>query len=151
VFAILALALLTRWAPWGTIPAFAHVTVAPQQSQTGASQVYKVRAHNENKVATKSLELTIPEGVTVVSVEKPAGGSYVTATAGTRITSITWQIEVAPGKYVELPFTVKNPEGAGELRWSVREVMADGKAIDWTGTKASVTKISVAAASAPSR
>ena len=35
---------------------FAHVTVAPQQAPAGASQVYKVRVHNDEKTAVSSIE-----------------------------------------------------------------------------------------------
>ena len=41
---------------------FAHVTVAPQQAPAGASQVYKVRVHNDEKTAVSSIELDIPAG-----------------------------------------------------------------------------------------
>ena len=56
-----------------------------------------------------SVDLDIPDGVTVTEVAKPATGSYTTKTMGDRITVITWQVDVQPSKYVALPFTAKNP------------------------------------------
>jgi hypothetical protein len=102
--------------------------------------------HNEAKVAATSVDLDIPDGVTVTEVAKPAAGSYATKTAGDRITAITWQVDVQPGKYVALPFTAKNPDGATELRWSMHEHLADGSTVDWSDKpgskeKGSITKL----------
>jgi len=103
----------------------AHVTVSPLQSKTGAVQKYELRVHNEAKVAATSVDLEIPDGVTVTEVAKPATGSYTTRKAGDRITAITWQVDVQPSKYVALPFTAQNPDGATELHWSMHEHLAD--------------------------
>jgi uncharacterized protein YcnI len=124
----------------------AHVTVSPLQSKPGVVQKYELRVHNEAKVAATSVDLDIPDGVTVTEVAKPAAGSYTTKTAGDRITVITWQIDVQPTKYVALPFTAKNPEGATELHWSMHEHLADGSTVDWSdkpgsGQKGSITKL----------
>jgi uncharacterized protein YcnI len=124
----------------------AHVMVSPTLSKAGATQKYEVRVHNEAKVAATSIELEIPDDVTVTEVAKPATGSYATKLTGGRITTITWQVAVAPSKYVALPFTAKNPDGAGELHWSLREHLADGSVIDWSDKpgakeKGSVTKL----------
>jgi uncharacterized protein YcnI len=124
----------------------AHLTVSPLQSKPGASQKYEVRIHNEATIAAISIDLEIPDGVTVTEVVKPATGSYTTKTTGDRITAITWQIQVQPSKYVALPFTAKNPDGATELRWSLREHLADGSVVDWSDKpgskeKGSVTKL----------
>ena len=134
--------------------AFAHVAVAPQQSQAGASQVYKVRVHNDEKTAVTSVELEIPAGATVASVAPMATAKATTAKTGDRITKITWQTDIVPNKYVELAFTATNP-ASGQLQWIVHEHFADGSTSEWSDKpgaegKASVTKIVAAApASAP--
>src|SRR5882672_11611557 len=110
----------------------AHVMVSPLQSKAGASQKYEVRVHNEAKVAATTIDLTVPDGVIVTDVAKPASGSFTTKTTGNRITSITWQIEVQPSKYVALPFTATNPDGASDLHWNLREHLADGSVVDWS-------------------
>src|SRR5712691_7441808 len=124
----------------------AHVTVSPLQSKTGAVQKYELRVHNEAKVAATAIDLDIPDGVTVTEVTKPAIGTYTTKTIGDRITVITWQIDVQPSKYVALPFTARNPDGATELHWSMHEHLADGSVVDWSDKpgakqKGSVTKL----------
>jgi uncharacterized protein YcnI len=124
----------------------AHVMVSPPQSKAGATQKYEVRVHNEAKVAVTSIELEIPDDVTVTTVAKPVAGSYATKTNGDRIKSVSWQIDVQPNKYVALPFTAKNPDGPAELHWNVREHLADGSVVDWSDKpgakeKGSVTKV----------
>ena len=124
----------------------AHVTVSPLQSKTGAVQKYELRVHNEAKVAATSVDLDIPDGVTVTDVAKPAAGNYTTKKMGDRITVITWQVDVQPGKYIALPFTAQNPEGLTELHWSMHEHLADGSTVDWSDRpgskeKGSITKL----------
>lgn len=126
----------------------AHVTVSPAQSKTGATQAYEVRVHNENEknLATTAIELQVPEGVTIVSVEKPPSGTFKTTTTGARITTVTWEIQVPADRYVELPFTARNPDGVQDVVWNVRQHLAGGSVIDWSDKpgareKPSVTKI----------
>lgn len=124
----------------------AHVMVSPTQSKSGGTQKYEVRVHNEAKVAATAVDVDIPDGVTVTEVAKPASGSFTTKKSGDRITSISWQIEVQPSKYVALPFTATNPANASELRWSLHEHLADGSVVDWSDKpgskeKGSVTKL----------
>ena len=124
----------------------AHVMVSPLQSKAGAVQRYELRVHNEAKVAVTSIDLDIPDGVTVTEVASPAAGTYKTKTAGDRIAAITWQVDVQPSKYVALPFTARNPDRATELRWSMHEHLADGSVVDWSDKagakeKGSVTKL----------
>ena len=110
----------------------AHIMVSPPQSKGGATQKYELRVHNEGKVATTAIELEIPEGVTVLDIAPPPTGSVTTEKAGARITRITWQVAIAPTKYVALPFTAKNPEVATDLRWTVREHLEGGSIVEWS-------------------
>lgn len=124
----------------------AHIMVSPTQSKTGATQKYEVRVHNEAKVAATAVDLDIPDGVTVTDIAKPAAGTYTAKQSGERITSISWQIDVQPSKYVALPFTATNPANVAELRWSLHEHLADGTTVDWSDKpgskeKGSVTKL----------
>lgn len=129
----------------------AHVMVSPPQSTPGAMQKYELRVHNEGKVAATSIDLDIPDGVTVTEVAKLPAGTYTTKMTGNRITVITWHIDVQPSKYTALPFTAKNPDSASELRWTMHEHMADGSVVDWSDKpgskeKGSVTKLAAASA-----
>jgi uncharacterized protein YcnI len=110
----------------------AHVMVSPPQSTAGALQKYELRVHNEAKVAATSIDLDVPDGVTVTEVAKVPAGTFTTKMSGNRISVITWQIDVQPTKYVALPFTAKNPDGAKEVRWTMHEHLADGSLVDWS-------------------
>ena len=126
--------------------ASAHIMVSPPEAKVGVNQNYELRVHNEGKLATTAVDLEIPEGITVLSVPVPASGTFKTTKSGDRITGIAWTVDVPPTKYVALKFTAKNPDAAKDVRWNVRQHLADGSVIDWSDKpgakeKASVTKI----------
>jgi hypothetical protein len=128
----------------------AHIMVSPPQSKAGTTQKYELRVHNEGKVAASAVDLEVPEGVTIAEVMKPATGSFTTKKVGDRITTISWQVDVPPNKYVALPFMATNPATATELHWNMREHLADGSTIDWSDKpgakqKGSVTKLTAGA------
>ena len=131
--------------------ASAHVTVTPQQSQVGATQVYKVRIHAEGKTATTGVDLAIPAGITVLEVAKPASGTFETVKAGSRITVIKWKVDVALGKFVELAFTAKNPAAGTEVNWAPTQHLADGSAEDWAGKTGTQTKLNAASATSSAK
>ncbi len=113
-------------------PVLAHVTVSPQQSAAGAVQVYKVRVHNDGRAPTSSIELSVPQGVEVRSVEPAAGAKSEMGRTGNRIATITWHVEVPVGKYVELAFDATNPPAGTRLVWSITETFADGSTIEYS-------------------
>ena len=138
-------------------PALAHVVVAPQQSASGETQVYKVRVHNEETVATTKIELEVPEGVAVGVHGKPGPGERyemaLDAAHAGRVNKITWNVDIAPGKYVELPFTATNPKSGSEIRWTVHQYLQNNVRVDWSdkpgsGGKGSITKLVAPAGSA---
>jgi uncharacterized protein YcnI len=114
------------------VPASAHVVVVPPQSTVAATQVYTVRVHNEEKVATTRIELEVPSGVTVASVAPVKTGKFTTAKTGDRIVKVIWETDIAPAKYVELAFTATNPSKAMQVQWLVHQRMADGTVLDWS-------------------
>ena len=128
----------------------AHVMVSPPESKSGAVQKYEVRVHNESKLATTSVDLDIPDGVTVTDVAKPAAGSFTTKKNGERIVQITWQVDVQPSKYLALPFTAKNPQGT-ELKWTLHQHLSDGSVVDWSDKPGSKEKGSVTKLAAPTQ
>ncbi|MCU1383015.1 MAG: hypothetical protein JWL71_1712 [Acidobacteria bacterium] len=147
----LSLALLLAASTVGSLAA--HVMVSPPQSTAGAVQKYELRVHNEAKSAATSIDLDVPDGVTVTEVAKVPAGTFTTKTTANRITVITWQIDVQPTKYVALPFTARNPDSGTELRWTMHEHLADGSVVDWSDKagakeKGSVTRLAAATAAA---
>jgi uncharacterized protein YcnI len=130
----------------------AHVTVWPRESPTGSYEKYVVRVPTEGKVATTSIELVVPDNVTIVSLGAPAGFTYELKRTGERVTRIVWSMQIAPGEFAEFPFMARNPKDAGEITWRAIQHFADGTQIEWSGARgdkhpASVTIVKLAPAS----
>ncbi len=134
--------------------ALAHVTVWPRESKTGAHEKYTVRVPTEGKVATTSVELQIPEGVSVVSIAAGEGSTYEMKKSGERTTAIVWTRRIEPGEFAEFAFIAKNPAAAAKLEWKATQRFVDGSTTMWMGAEgdarpASVTLIAPAPAAAP--
>jgi uncharacterized protein YcnI/ketosteroid isomerase-like protein len=127
--------------------AFAHVTVRPREAKPGVEEKYTVRVPTEGQVATTSVFLEVPDGVTVTDVPKPDGATHEVKREGGRIVGITWTKEIPPKQVAEFVFTAKNPAAVGQITWKVQQRFADGKSSNWTpGTKLTETPAAPAAA-----
>ena len=113
----------------------AHVTVWPRESRPGAHEKYVVRVPTEGKIATASVELAIPEGVTVVSLAAPSGFTYELKRTGDRVTSIVWSMRIQPGEFAEFAFMARNPKEGGDLTWKATQRFVDGTQTEWTGPR----------------
>ena len=121
----------------------AHVRVRPMEAKAGMTEIYKVTVPTEGKVATVKVELVVPEGVQILSVDDAKPHS-LRKEAGTTI--ITWQEEIPPANAREYLFTARNPQSGTEISWQAHQFFADGSMADWVeapGGKrpASVTKL----------
>jgi uncharacterized protein YcnI len=119
-------------------PLYAHVTVWPRDSRPGAYEKYVVRVPTEGAVATTSVELIVPQGVTIVSMGAPAPGgfTYELKRTGDRVTSIVWTMQIKPGEFAEFPFMARNPKsGTDEIVWKAVQHFSDGSATQWSGPK----------------
>ena len=130
----------------GATAVSAHVSVSPREAAAGASQRYVVRVPTEGQVATVSLELDVPAGVTVTDVPSGDGFKIDTRREGGRVTAITWTREIKPRDSAEFTFVATNPPGPGEVAWKAHQRFADGTTAEWTGVAgdrrpAAVTRI----------
>jgi uncharacterized protein YcnI len=121
----------------GAVVADAHVTVWPRESKAGASEKYAIRVPTEGKVTTTSIELEVPPGATIASIEAPSGFQYSVKRDGDRIVSVTWTMDIKPGEFREFVFLARNPKEGGEIVWKVRQRYADGTSSDWIGATGS--------------
>ena len=125
--------------------ALAHVTIRPRESKAGATERYTVRVPTEGQTATTLVELEVPEGVNVVSIEGPAEGREVKK-SGDRIVGIAWKVQIPPGELREFVFVATNPAAGTEIAWKAHQHFADGTSRDWIGAAgtrepASLTKL----------
>ena len=114
------------------VPAWAHVTVWPQQSRVGANERYTVRVPTEGQVPTRSVEIEIPADVTVTGILAPAGYAYEAIREDGRIARIIWKQELKPGEIGEFVFFARNPKKA-TIAWRAHQRFIDGTSTDWTG------------------
>jgi uncharacterized protein YcnI len=110
----------------------AHVSITPRQSQQGATEKYVVRIPTEGKVATVGADLEVPEGVIVETLQVPIGWTYEVERADDRIVSMSWNVDVKPGEFIEVAFVARNPRQGAEIVWILRQRFADGTVTDWT-------------------
>jgi len=127
----------------------AHVSVRPRESKPGATETYIVRVPTEGKVATTSVDVEIPQGVTIDSVEPADGAKSEMKREGGRIVSITWTVSIEPGANREFTFTAKNPIDGTDIVWKAHQRYADGTSSEWVGAAgtrqpAPVTKLTAA-------
>ncbi len=122
----------------------AHVRVRPMESRPDTTETYTVTVPTEGKVATVKVELVLPEGVQLLSVDNAKPHSVRKGEAGTSV--ITWQEEIPPANAREYTFTAHNPKASSEISWQAHQFFADGSEADWveaaSGKRpASVTKL----------
>ena len=115
------------------VNAFAHVSVRPRESKPDSTEKYTVRVPTEGKVATTSVVLDVPQGVTVDSVEPIEGVTSDLKREGGRVVSITWTVTINPGDNKEFVFVAKNPSDATEIAWKAHQRYADGTSSEWVG------------------
>jgi uncharacterized protein YcnI len=128
----------------------AHVSVRPRESKLGATEKY-IRVPTEGKVATTSVEVEIPQGVTVDNVEPADGVKSEMKREGGRVVSITWTVTIDPAANREFTFAAKNPTEGTEIVWKAHQRYADGTSSEWIGAPgtrqpAPVTKLLAATA-----
>ena len=129
--------------------AFAHVSVRPRESEPDTTEKYTVRVPTEGKIATISVVLDVPQGVTINSVEPADGVTSDLKREGGRVVSITWTVTINPGENKEFVFVAKNPSDATEIAWKAHQRYADGTSSEWVGAAgtrqpAPVTKLTAA-------
>ena len=127
-----ALAVLTLLMAIPSLAA-AHVGVRPRESKPGAEERYSVRVPTEGNVATTSVRLEIPDGVTVIEVEPMNGATFELQKQGARIVAIVWTKQIPPKETAEFFLRAKNPATEGELVWKAHQHFADGTVADWAG------------------
>jgi uncharacterized protein YcnI len=106
----------------------AHITIRPRESKVGATETYTMRVPTDGKVATTSVELEVPAGVTIVTISGAAGGAQEKK-SGNRVTSITWPVDIQPAQSQELTVVAKNPASGSEIACKCASGTPTGRAV----------------------
>jgi uncharacterized protein YcnI len=128
-------------------PAFAHVTVQPNESTPGAFARFVVRVPNERADAsTTKVEVEFPDlffvsfmdvpgwtrTVEMRELDEPAEvfGEEVTEVVGI----VTWSGgEVQPGEFMEFGFSARMPEETTTLEFPAIQTYDSGEVVRWIG------------------
>lgn len=128
----------------------AHVTVHPSESSTNAYEKYTVRIPVEKDAHTTKVELEVPDGINLISVQPMEDWDYqLKKDDNDMITSVTWTAAdkgIGPNEFIEFPFIAANPSEPGEFSWKAYQTYDDGSVVEWNGAPdadepASVTKV----------
>ena len=124
-----ALALAAALSLCATV-AYGHITVAPALSKRASQETYTLNVPTEGASPTTAVELDVPAGVEIVSVEAPASEHKVVKVDG-RTVSITWKVDIPPRQSRKLVFTALNPKKGERIQWNAHQIFADGSRADW--------------------
>ena len=117
-------------------PILAHVGGAPNQSKAGATETYTFQVPSEGGRTTTSVTLTVPDGVTIVSLALPPGitaMAYKEKPSPDKPAEITWTVEIKPGATAQLSVVAKNPASASAIVWKVQQHYSNGTSSAWVG------------------
>jgi uncharacterized protein YcnI len=133
----------------GASPAFAHVTVQPNEAITGAFSRFVVRVPNERPDAsTVRVDVEFP-ALAYVSFEPKDGWRRVVEEGeleqpveafGNEITegviSVSWRGgEIAPGEFDEFGFSARMPDAEERLVFRAYQHYDSGEVVEWIGAE----------------
>lgn len=135
---VLLLAVFLLFA--AAMPAYAHVTIQPNEAAQGSYQVFTVRVPSETEgTETISVRVVFPEGVSVTRFEPKQGwNAELERNADGVITAVTWAAEEGFGldvtEFTEFRMSGRVlPEAEGQLVWKAYQTYADGSVAEWIG------------------
>ncbi len=114
--------------------AFAHIRIAPTESNYGAREKYTMRVPNEKKVASTKVEGEFPAGLQVYDFEfKPGWKIDLKKDDKGKIIGATWTGRMEPYEFEEFGMLAINPKEGGDLVWKFVQYYEDGTKEEFTG------------------
>jgi uncharacterized protein YcnI len=127
-------------------PAFAHVTVQPNEAVGGTFSRFVVRVPTERDVPTTKVRIELPPLAFLAFEDKPgwtrlekvakfdepleAFGSTITR----GVVSVTWSGgEIGPEEFAEFGFSAALPEDEETLEFKAYQTYEGGEVVEWTG------------------
>jgi hypothetical protein len=134
--------------------AFAAVEVTPPSAVRGQATEYTIRVRNDTRIVTTSVQLDVPEGITMGDVAKPAEGTFELKMEGTRVIAVVWTTAIQPKATAEFKFFTRNPTIGEQIVWHIREGKANKSTTNWIGNPkqrnpAPITKLTASSAEEP--
>lgn len=117
-------------------PAFAHVTVKPNQAGVAAFQTFTMGVPNEKDNPTVSLRLVIPEGLEYVSPNVKPGWTINVKKTGegeeAKVTEISWTGGSIPaGQRDDFLLSAKVPATETTINWKAYQTYENGDVVSW--------------------
>ncbi|MCS4486109.1 YcnI family copper-binding membrane protein [Staphylococcus americanisciuri] len=131
-----SLALLIVISLGAVTVAEAHVTLNPRVSEPGSYEEYNVRVPVERNDQTVKLELEVPKGVSLSTVQPVSGFKHTfQKDSKGNIEKVTWTATdkgIGPNEHMDFPIVVANPKEEGTFIWKATQTYKDGTVVSWT-------------------
>jgi periplasmic copper chaperone A len=117
-------------------PAFAHVTVNPDEAAQGSYAKLTFRVPTESDTAsTTKLEVVLPSQLTSARVKPHPGWTYALTRSGDAVTAVTWTAErggaIKPGEFDEFDLSVGPLPKTDSLAFKALQTYSDGSVVRW--------------------
>ena len=113
-------------------PVSAHMVVLPAASRAGGVERYTLVVPTEGHSATVRIELRIPMGVEVATLEAKPGWQGANEPFPIGAATLRWSGgRISPGEMVSFDFLVLNPPAAPTLTWNATQWYEDGSSDVW--------------------
>jgi uncharacterized protein YcnI len=113
-------------------PVSAHMVVLPAASQAGGVERYTLIVPTEGRSATVRIELRVPMGVEIGSLEAKPGWQGANEPFPIGAATLRWSGgRIPPGEMMSFDFLAENPPVAHTLTWSATQWYEDGSSDAW--------------------
>jgi uncharacterized protein YcnI len=113
---------------------WAHIRIAPTESNLGAREKYTMRVPNEKQVGSSKIEGEFPAGLQVYDFEfKPGWKIDFKKDDKGSIVGATWTGKIQPYEFVEFGMLAINPKQGANLTWKFIQYYDDGTKEEFVG------------------
>jgi uncharacterized protein YcnI len=115
-------------------PAWAHVTVSPEEVAAGDYETLTVSVPTEKEVPTTEMRVEVPEGFLLSGVQPVPGWEHAFEEDGGIVTAVTFSGgEIRPREFQQFLVQAQAPEEPGEYPWKAIQTYENGSVVKWTG------------------
>lgn len=115
-------------------PAWAHVTVAPEEVAAGDYETLTVSVPTEKEVPTTEIRVEVPKGFLLSGVQPVPGWEHEFEEDGGVVTAVTFSGgKIRPREFQQFLVQAQAPEEPGEYQWKAIQTYEGGSVVEWTG------------------